>query len=152
MVISAPSWSEELKWKKRRDPKGLIGTPFLGQMIFPRMMKPRAPMWYDLSMADTPHVQHFCTCTAAAFEHGATFALPTMFQNYLVGEQQPFEIPDQPAIAIWGTQDESHADTDKSSSKTLAKSVQLVTLDHVGHFPELEDVPGFAALVDEFVA
>ncbi len=152
IILQAPSWQEELKWRKRRDPKGLISTPFVGQLIFPRMMKPRAPVWYELSMAKGPAVEHFCTCTAHAFDRGATFALPTMFQNYLVGEKAPFGVPEQATLVIWGEQDASHADTNKASSKSLARSARVVTLGHVGHFPELEDPAGFASLVAEFTA
>jgi pimeloyl-ACP methyl ester carboxylesterase len=151
VIIQAPSWQEELKWKKRRDPKGLISTPFLGQLVFPSMMKSRAPAWYELSMASGPAVNHFCSCTAHAFECGAKFALPTMFQSYLVGNETPFGLPEQPTLAIWGNQDASHADTDKASSISLARSVELITLDDVGHFPELEDPIGFERLLAAFV-
>ena len=150
VIIQAPSWEEEMRWKKSRDPRGLISTPFVGQLLFPRMMKPRAPAWYELSMADTPLVEHLCSCTAQAFDHGATFALPTLFQNYLSGDARPFEMADQPALAIWGAEDGSHAATDKHSSTSLAKSVDVKILEHVGHFPELEDPAGFKILVDQF--
>ncbi len=150
VAIQVPSWSEEMLWKKRRDPRGIISTPFLGQILFPRIMKPRAPAWYEHSMADTPLVAHFCTCTAKAFDHGATFALPTMFQNYLAASETPFEVPLQPTLAIWGEQDLSHAETDKSSSLSLAKNCELIRLDHVGHFPELEDPVGFSKLLGSF--
>lgn len=152
VIIQAPSWSEEMKWKQTRNTKGLVTIPFVGQLIFPKMMQPRAPAWYDLVMANTPHVEHFCHCTATAFEQGATFAMPSMFQNYLVGENPPFEKPEQPAIALWGEQDGSHLDTDKSSSCMLAKSVKPIFLQHVGHFPELEDPKGFRSLLDEFAS
>ena len=152
IIIQAPSWEEEMRWKQSRDPRGLISTPFLGQIVFPRMMKPRAPAWYQLSMADTPMVERLCSCTAHAFEQGATFALPTLFQNYLAGESPPFEIAKQPALAIWGLQDDSHAATDKQSSTCLAKHVEVKTLQHVGHFPELEDPAGFRQLLNEFRA
>lgn len=150
VILQAPSWDEALKWKKRRDPRGLISTPFIGQLVFPKMMKPRAPAWYELSMAEGPAIHQFCTCTARAFDDGATFALPTMFQNYLIGDKTPYERPEQPALAIWGEQDASHADTDKASSMNLAKSVNLITLNHVGHFPELEDPAGFTSLLHGF--
>jgi len=150
VVIQAPSWEEEMRWKKSRDPRGLISTPFLGQFLFPRLMKPRAPAWYQLSMADTPIVNHFCHCTAHAFEAGATFALPTLFQSYLTGDKPPLEQPEQATLAIWGLQDESHAPTDKQSSNSLAKSVEVKLLEHVGHFPELEDPVGFRRLLEEF--
>ncbi len=150
VILQAPSWDEAMKWKKRRDPRGLISKPFIGQLLFPSMMKSRAPDWYELSMAKGPAIQHFCTCTAKAFDDGATFALPTMFQNYLVGEEAPFVTADQPALVIWGEQDSSHAATDKASSTSLARSVNLITLKHVGHFPELEDPVSFAGLVRTF--
>ena len=152
VILQAPSWHEELEWKKRRDPKGILSIPLLGQLVFPTMMRSRAPAWYELSMAQSPAVEHFCTCTAHAFDKGAKFALPTMFQNYLIGKETPFGAPEQPTLAIWGEQDGSHAQTDKTSSLSLARSVQLVTLDHVGHFPELEDPAGFADLLAEFTA
>ena len=114
-------------------------------------MKARAPDWYDLSMADTPCVQQFCACTAVAFDKGATFALPTMFQNYLIGKKAPFAQPEQPSLAIWGNQDDSHAQTDKHSSRSLTASMEVVVLDHVGHFPELEDPVGFKRLIDGFI-
>ena len=140
-----------MRWKQSRDPRGLISTPFLGQLVFPRMMKPRAPAWYQLSMADTPIVERFCSCTAHAFEQGATFALPTLFQNYLTGGTPPFEMAEQPTLAIWGLQDDSHASTDRQSSARLAQSVEVKTLQHVGHFPELEDPAGFRRLLDQFM-
>lgn len=151
VVIQAPSWEEEMRWKQSRDPRGLISTPFLGQVLFPRMMKPRAPSWYEISMADTHIVEHFCSCTAHAFDHGATFALPTLFQSYLTGQAQPFELAEQPTLAIWGLQDDSHASTDKQSSAALAKNVDIKTLSHVGHFPELEDPAGFRLILGEFL-
>ena len=151
VAIQAPSWSQEMAWKKRRDPKGIISTPFIGQIVFPSMMRQRAPQWYELSMADTPAVDHFCTCTAHAFNDGATFALPTMFQNYMRQETTPFTPPEQPTLAIWGEQDGSHMPTDKASSLELARDCDLVRLDHVGHFPELEDPKGFARLLAHFL-
>ncbi len=152
VIIQAPSWEEEARWKRSRDPHGLVSTPFVGQLLFPMMMKSRAPAWYDLSMAETPLVQTFCRCTQAAFDAGAAFALPTLFQNYLTGAQPPFGVADQPALAIWGLQDGSHASTDKQSSVSMAKSVVVKALEHVGHFPELEDPSGFCRLVEEFAA
>ena len=145
--IQAPSWEEEQLWKKRRDATGIIGVPVLGQLVFPRMMVPRAPSWYALSMGENSPVDHFCACTAAAFAEGATFALPTMFQSYLTGDTAPFDPPDQPTLAIWGALDGSHTATDKRSSERLAKNVETVMLDHVGHFPELEDPKGFKRLL-----
>lgn len=152
VIIQAPSWHEEMRWKARRDPRGLISTPFLGQLVFPTQVQSRAPSWYRLSMAETPLVDRFCSCTQHAFEDGATFALPTLFQNYLSGDEQPFGLAEQPTLALWGTQDRSHTETDKASSSTLARSVTIKTLDHVGHFPELEDPSGFKQLVGEFLS
>ncbi len=150
IIIQAPSWSEEMSWKKRRDPTGAISTPVIGQILFPRMMRARAPQWYELSMAKTSLVNHFCSCTDIAFSEGATFALPTLFQNYLDGAAAPFGLAEQPALVIWGEQDRSHEETDKASAKELAKNVDMVSLSHVGHFPELEDPESFAILAADF--
>lgn len=152
VILQAPSWEEEVLWKQRRDPRGLVSTPFVGQFLFPKMIKSRTANWYELSMANSPLVERFCSCTLHTLGEGATFALPTLFQKYLTGNLPPFEAAEQPALAIWGTQDGSHASTDKQSSSTLARSVEIKTFHHVGHFPELEDPAGFKRTLQEFLA
>lgn len=139
VLMQAPSWQEEQKWKKGRDSTGIIGVPFVGQLLFPRMMVKRAPDWFELCMGVPEVVAHCSTCAAAAFRHGAAFSLPSMFQSYLAGDKTPFERPEQPATVLWGLMDKSHALTDKASSRELAKNVNLVTFENVGHFPELEN-------------
>ena len=152
VTIQAPSWEEEQSWKKRRDATGLLGTPVLGQLVFPHMMVSRAPAWYALSMGERSPVLNFCACADAAFKEGATFALPTMFQSYLTGRRAPFDPPEQPTLAIWGLLDGSHEMTDKQSSERLAHHVELVLLEDVGHFPELEDPGKFKRLLSNWIA
>ncbi len=151
VLMQAPSWQEEQRWKKGRDTTGVIGMPFVGQLLFPRMMVKRAPDWFELCMGVPETIAHCSSCAAVAFEHGAAFSLPSMFQSYLVGEKTPFERPEQPALVIWGTMDQSHALTDKASSRDLAKNVDLVTFENVGHFPELENPQQFRRAVQKHI-
>lgn len=151
VVIQAPSWAEEMRWKQRRDPTGRLAKPVLSQLLFPRMMVPRAPAWYDLVLGNRQLVPHFCACTAEAFGHGATFALPTLFQSYLTEAPPPLARPRQPTLVVWGDKDGSHAETDKTSSRQLADTVEIEVLDHVGHFPELEAPEDFLDLTRAFL-
>ncbi len=147
VVIQAPSWEEEMKWKVRRDPSGVISLPIIGQLLFPRMMVSRAPQWYDLCVGDRNQIDRFCSCTSAAFDHGSRFSLASMFQSYLAGDMVPFGQPEQPTLALWGALDGSHGETDKFSSQKLAKNTTVKILQNVGHFPELENPGQFRQLI-----
>ena len=50
-----------------------------------------------------------------------------------------------------GGADPSHRDTDFGATRTLVPQARLVSLDHVGHFPELEDPARFVAELETFL-
>jgi hypothetical protein len=50
---------------------------------------------------------------------------------------------------VWGARDPTHR---KTACDELAPGARVVELARAAHFPDLEDVPGFVAVVTSFVA
>lgn len=150
--IQCPSWTEEVRWKKSRDPKNLLGTPFVGQLLMKKLRVNRAKPWLTLSVGRKDLMPALCSCAQASVDHGAGWHLATIFQSYLTDESPPFSSVNTPTLAIWGDLDGSHQGTDRASSLWMSSGHKaLVTLDHVGHFPELEDINGVYDTITEFV-
>jgi pimeloyl-ACP methyl ester carboxylesterase len=150
VLTQAPSWDEELKWKARRDPKGLLATPVVGQMAMRLLARRRAPAWFDAAVGDRARTPELKATTDRALRHGAQFGLATAFQSYLVPGVAPPPAT-RPTLVVWGEADRSHARTDRSSSRSLADDLTVVTAPEVGHFPELERPEWFAGLLRSFV-
>lgn len=153
VIIQTPSWSEEIKWKSGRDPQNILRRPFLGQLAMLRMKKSRAPMWLSLSMGPThKKLPQFCSCAAETLDRKAGWAMASAFQLYLADDRGDLLPARQPAIAMWGSQDGSHLQTNKSSSAALADKVKIVEFSDLGHFPELEDPVRVFEHVTRFLA
>ncbi|MFA5940067.1 MAG: alpha/beta hydrolase [Sinimarinibacterium sp.] len=151
VVIQAPHWSEELLWKARRDPRGILARPWLGQVLLKLLRRRRAGAWYRLAVGQRQFVAPFTAETEHAFAHGACFSLASAFQQFLVAEAPAIAPPSQPALVVWGGADRSHADTDKDSIRRHLPQARIVHFDSAGHFPELEAPDRFVdALRDMF--
>jgi pimeloyl-ACP methyl ester carboxylesterase len=150
VLAQAPSWSEELAWKARRDPKGILSTPFLGQLALRARRRTRSPDWFKAAAGSLRRCHQFIETTDAAFDNGATFSLASAFQRFLVGA--PALAPVQvPALFVWGLADRTHRRTDRLSSRTLARDAHIIEAPELGHFPELEDPQWFGRSVRAFL-
>lgn len=147
VLIQAPSWPEEIAWKKARDPKGLLATPLLGQVALNVLKRKRAPDWFKAAVGHRPMFDPIVATTDEAFAHGACFCLASAFQRYLTDEAPPLSPVAQPSLIVWGLKDRSHASTDRSSSQQLAPGAPVVEIAEAGHFPELEQPEEFALAV-----
>lgn len=153
VLIQTPNWSEEVKWKKSRDPKRILAKPFIGQLAMKQLKKSRGPMWLNLSVGRKETVPAFCACAQETLSNGAGWALATAFQSYLPEEAPPFARVTQPTLAIWGVKDGSHPNTDRSTSLWLSDHMgnRFVEYEDLGHFPELEDAPRIHAEIVSFL-
>lgn len=152
VLIQTPSWSEALRWKHSRDPKGILGRPVLGQLAMNRAKRTRAPLWFRLALGrETEPYPSYCDCAQDAIRRGAGWALASAFQHYLVDEAPPPPPASQPTLVIWGEMDRSHAPTDKHASAQLAQRVEFERYADLGHFPELEDPPRVLARIRAFL-
>lgn len=126
------------RWKASRDPKGLLGRPFIGQILMKRLAPKRMPDWFRLSVGKKSKVTTFCDCAAESFEHGALWSLASAYQSYLTANIE-LERPSQPILALWGLADKSHPVGNEHSVKNFSDNVLCRNFSALGHFSELED-------------
>lgn len=152
--IQTPSWPEEIRWKRARDPKNILAKPFFGQIAMRKLARSRAPLWLDLAVGRKECIASLCACATDALDHGAAWGLATAFQSYLPEKEPPFVRVVQPTLALWGNSDGSHRGTDRRSSLWLCDhpASRVVEFGDLGHFPELEDVERIHAEIVRFVS
>lgn len=152
ILIQTPSWDEEVRWRNTRDPKGLIGIPFVGQLLMKQLRKNRAPGWFSLVLGRTEHMSHFCGCAKETLSHGAGWKLASAFQNYLTDQCPELRPVKAPTLALWGKRDGSHQTTDYKSSLWMSSGhTEIEIYEDIGHFPELEDVDLIFERVSRFI-
>lgn len=125
-------------WKAGRDPKGILARPIVGQLAMRRLAPRRMPQWYGLSVGRKEQIEHFCACAERSFRQGAQWSLASAYQIYLAPRPE-LPRPPQPMLSIWGAADGSHPACNIHSLARLYEGVEQVTLDALGHTPELED-------------
>lgn len=151
-LMQTADWDTMLAWKVRRDPRGILGRPVLGQLAMKRLGAQRAPGWFKQALGRRDQMGRFCDCAAEAFAHGAQFALASAFQSYLSG-RSPLGVPRQPTHILWGLRDASHeadANTCRTWAQRLSPAATVETIEHVGHFPELQDPETVLARLNAF--
>jgi pimeloyl-ACP methyl ester carboxylesterase len=151
VLIQAPSWMEEIRWKHGRDKTGLLSRPVVGQLALQVLKRRRAPLWFDAAVGNRGMLADFVATTDHAFSGGASFCLASAFQRYLTDTPPPLPPVRQPSLIIWGGADRSHRHTDKTSSKLYCPEAEEVLLAHAGHFPELEQPELFAEKVKQWI-
>lgn len=146
----APSWREEQAWARRLDPKGVIATPYVGQIVVRAARRPIARSWYDVA-AVSDNGDDMASIGLQALRRGAAYSLASTFQAFL-GRSEEFVRLDLPSIFVWGALDRSHRKTDRGSCRALARDARLVTFDRSAHFPDLEEPARFASVLNEAAA
>lgn len=151
-LMQTADWSTMLAWKERRDPAGVLGRPVLGQLAMKRLAAKRAPGWFKQALGRRDQMGSFCDCAAEGFGHGAQFALASAFQRYLAGPDR-LGIPSQPVHVLWGMLDASHeidAANGPNIARRIAPHATFEAMDHVGHFPELQEPEGTLERLNAF--
>lgn len=150
IAIQTPSWEEEIKWSKRVDFKGIMATPYLGQIVLALGKNVIAKRWYENALPKNSfHSLFFQTCQHA-LGRGACFCLASAFQGFFIHSYPVFKRIEQPTLLIWGTKDRSHRKTNKESAKKYFKSLDIILFENSGHFPELEETEKFFAVLKNF--
>jgi pimeloyl-ACP methyl ester carboxylesterase len=136
-------------WKAGRDPKGILARPFVGQMVMKRLAPRRMPDWYALSVGKQEMMPQLCQCATTSFEHGALWSLASAYQRYL-DERIVLSPPMQPLLSIWGEADRSHPPENRHSIRRLVPEAACVSLEDLGHTPELEEPARVLEIVRAF--
>lgn len=153
MVLNQiPTWQGALEWKKGRDPKGILSTPFLGQIALHILKEKRCGSWFDLVIAESKKAQQLTEIALSSYKSGACFSLASCFQFYLQEKQPDLEPVKQPSLIIWGECDGSHAKTDKTQTRHLTLDYEEVYIKQAGHSPEVEAPQIFAESVKNLIS
>lgn len=149
VLMQTPDFSGMLQWREGMDPKKLLRTPYLGQLIVKAKAKSLTPFWFKYATAkDFDHAE-LSETTLTALDKGAGYPLASMLQ--LWGEGPKSEQIKHPALIIWGMQDRSHRSTDPKASLAHCCDAEIIEFKQCGHFTELEDPAGFSHAVKPFI-
>lgn len=150
ITLQTGSWSEEVRWSRRVDPGGLIGIPYLGQALVRLGRRRLAGKWYRAAAARRDDAELFTAAALNAYDRGARYCLASVFQALQRSPLPRFVLP-QPALCLWGTEDQTHRYTDKRSIQEYLPAARFVEMPGAGHFPDLEQPERFAELVGAFI-
>ncbi|MEX2962835.1 alpha/beta fold hydrolase [Microbulbifer sp. TYP-18] len=145
-----PSLNEAKCWAKRVDFKGLIGTPYVGQILLRFLRRRLADTWYKNALLKGADRNLYTNRAVDSFRRGARFSLASAFQALLRDRTPESElIATQNAIVLWGTSDKTHKKTNKSSILSLLPNGKIIELQNCAHFPDIELPKNFAECVVE---
>jgi pimeloyl-ACP methyl ester carboxylesterase len=151
VLIQAPSWAEQIKWKHGRDRSGVLSRPLAGQVVLQALKRKSAPRWFDAAVGNRDMLADFVETTDRALRAGACFCLASAFQRYLTDTPPRLAAIEQPSLIFWGEADKSHRRTDKASSRMYCPDAEEVFVAHAGHFPELEQPELFAQKIRQWL-
>ncbi len=146
----APSIDESKRWARRVDFKGLMRTPFVGQLALKLLKSKVTSIWYT-----TAFPAHFDTSamtqdTQKSFKRGARFslasALQALFREAVTADDLTVL---QPTILLWGELDKSHKKTNPEKTLEMLPNGSLTRIPQCGHFPDIEAPEEFAAALRE---
>ena len=153
LVLSQTAdWSGTQQWLSRRDRRGVLRRPVLGQLALAAMRRKRIDAWYRTALADASMVQPLVEATLLNFDHGGCFCLASGFQDCLSDHQGQLAPVSQNTLLVWGDADPSHRATVFDDTQLLAPQSDAVCIHGAGHFPELERGPAFVDHLRRFIA
>ena len=152
VIVQTPAWSEALGWVRRIDRRGLLQTPWLGQLAMSFGKRRVARGWYRAALPPGADPAPFLAPALAAFERGSTYCLASAFQAACRTPAPRLGPVRQPALVVWGGADRTHRRTDKRSILEYVPRADWVDFAAAGHFPDLEQPERFRDELRHFLA
>ncbi len=143
VIVQTPAWSEALGWVRRIDRRGLLQTPWLGQLAMSFGKRRVARGWYRAALPPGADPAPFLAPALAAFERGGAYCLASAFQAACRTPAPRLGPVRQPALVVWGGADRTHRRTDKRSILEYVPRADWVDFAAAGHFPDLEQPERF---------
>ncbi|MFW6027312.1 MAG: alpha/beta fold hydrolase [bacterium] len=152
VTIQTPARDEAVKWARRVDFKGVLATPYVGQIVAAAGKDRLAAGWYRAVLGETES-RAYLARARESFRHGAVYCLASAFQALKRPETAELSrlAVTQPALCVWGAADRSHRRTDRASILRNTPGGRLVEIEGAGHFPELEEAARFRRHLLEFL-
>ena len=152
VIVQTPAWSEALGWVRRIDRRGLLQTPWLGQLAMSFGKRRVARGWYRAALPPGADPAPFLAPALAAFERGGAYCLASAFQAACSTPAPRLGPVRQPALVVWGGADRTHRRTDKRSILEYVPRADWVDFAAAGHFPDLEQPERFRDELRHFLA
>ncbi len=152
VIVQTPAWSEALGWVRRIDRRGLLQTPWLGQLAMSFGKRRVARGWYRAALPPGADPAPFLAPALAAFERGGAYCLASAFQAACRTPAPRLGPVRQPALVVWGGADRTHRRTDKRSILEYVPRADWVDFAAAGHFPDLEQPERFRDELRHFLA
>ena len=140
VMPQTPCWKDFLVWADVVDPKRILRTPVLGQLLLAFRRRDVAATWYAMSTSYKRFRAPFAAATNEAFAFGGCFCLASTMQSYARGPEPVSTALSMPTAIVWGPRDRTHRASDPERS---VPGAEVVTMPECGHSPELEDPEGF---------
>lgn len=137
VLAQTPSFEDALGWAGRVDFQGLIGTPFVGQLLVRSLRRPLASSWYRAALPRGADVEPYLTGALHAYTVGGDYCLASALQA-LQRSEPPATPVEAPVLSVWGSLDRTHRTSNPERSLELAPRGRLVVFDDAAHFPDLE--------------
>ena len=154
MVLLQTPDSRNMKAWFARITQGVMRTPGIGQYVNFISRRRFPPVWYRIAVADRARHAAFTEPAQQALEAGGCYCFASFVQGMLdMRDDDPLLCPppELPVTAIWGMQDRTHRKTDPAAVRHHCPQAEIIRLDTVGHYPDLEAPEAFAALLRERV-
>ena len=152
VIVQTPAWSEALGWVRRIDRRGLLQTPWLGQLAMSFGKRRVARGWYRAALPPGADPAPFLAPALAAFERGGAYCQASAFQAACRTPAPRLGPVRQPALVVWGGADRTHRRTDKRSILEYVPRADWVDFAAAGHFPDLEQPERFRDELRHFLA
>lgn len=149
VLIQTPCLADQHRWLRGVSARGLLTTPFVGQLLVRAIPVVSARAWY--AKATSRHEELGLLATnIAARRGGAGNGMASALQAFTRLVDPGWGALPQPGLIIWGKGDLTHRETDPKSCHSYLPDARLVEL-ATGHFPELEDPTTVSELVRDFI-
>lgn len=129
------SWRDLQVWADTVDPKRLLRTPILGQLLLATRRAKIIEGWYGASTGERSHRAPFIKAAQEALKPRGCFCLATLMQGYERSAVTPPSALPMPHAVAWGPRDRTHKRSDPAAAYPGAT---LVRFEQCGHSPELE--------------
>lgn len=150
VLAQTPSLIAMRHWTQRIVPRP-IRWPVVGQLLNNVQRRRVAHDWYKVALARRDDRAAFQQTADTALTQGGCYCFAGVVQGMSAcADDEPLLRPlSIPATLLWGRADRSHKPTDPASLRAHLPLLELLELDGVGHFPDLESPARYtAALLD----
>ncbi len=148
LLSQTPSVRAMHAWTDRIIPK-VLRVPVLGQALSWLFRERAASSWYRIALPKTTDPEPMRAISRRAFRCGACFSLAGVVQGLVRESDAALVGVAVPCTVVWGGQDRSHRLTNADSLVSVVAQAKIVRFEDCGHFPDLEQVDRYVAVLTE---